>query len=824
MNVASNSLLGLQSITGGELKGPNLSHLFQFLSYDSRHITDPANTLFVALKGERLNGSQFVAEAYEKGVRLFLVQNPFQDYQDFLEASFLLVPDSLIALQAWAAAHRRDFSIPVIGVIGSNGKTIVKEWLAELLESKYQVVKSPRSYNSQLGVSLSCLLIDEEDTLGIFEAGISKIGEMNHLEQMIQPNIGIFTYLGTAHSSGFESQEQKLLEKLQLFKGCDKIIYCRDQELVHQWMTKLFGAKAIGFSTNSAGSYHFSLQIQKHKTLILFSQSGESFTIETTFRDEASLNNVCTCITLLCEMDALDTDTINALTNLKPIDMRLIVKEGLNECLIVDDSYNADETGLELALRFLEQQSQKMLHTVILSDLVESDKDKKALYQRIASSLDKHNISKVMTVGQESKLVGNYLNPKILYRHFPNTQEFLTHFQHSDFRKEAILVKGARKYEFELIVQALSKQTHRTILEVNLTALLDNFKTYASMLRPEVKIMAMVKASAYGAGSDEVAKLLQHHKVDYLCVAYPDEGLLLRNNGIHLPILVLNPDEQSFSLMVSHQLEAEVYSLEMLEKIIAFCQPGTESINIHLKLDTGMNRLGFKEEDLPSLIGQLGKMQGIIVKSMFSHLASSEDPLEDDYTKEQVRLFDLWSTQLEDALGYKVLKHVLNSSGISRFCQYQYDMVRLGIGLYGYDSYREMSMRLRPVHCFKARISQIKNLESGTTVGYGRRGIMKSDGRIATISVGYADGFLRGLGNGNYRVGIRNKLAPTIGNVCMDMAMVDVSDIPEASTGDEVILFGEYIPVTDMSEALGTIPYEVFTGISSRVKRVYYQE
>ncbi|HMG14114.1 MAG TPA: alanine racemase, partial [Saprospiraceae bacterium] len=512
------------------------------------------------------------------------------------------------------------------------------------------------------------------------------------------------------------------------------------------------------------------------------------------------------------------------LKQITPLGMRLQIKEGVNDCMIVDDTYNADFDSLSIALQFLNQQGQKPVKTIILSDMLQSGAKPNELYKRIARLLATFQLNKVISIGEDSALLKSYLPDEVLYRHFKTTKSFLQHYHSSDFQHEAILVKGARQFAFESIVQALSKRSHRTILEVNLTALLHNLNVYSGFLKPGVKMMVMVKASAYGAGSDEVAKLLQYQNVDYLCVAYPDEGVDLRKAGIKLPIMVLNPDENSINSMITNKLEPEVYSLSILKAIINQVPPGSNVIGVHIKLDTGMNRLGFTETDKAELIQLIQSNRQINIKSIFTHLSASENPIHDVFTHKQGTRFKKYTDDILGVLDYKPLLHVLNSSGISRFKEYQLDMVRLGIGLYGYDASDDVNQQLKTVHTLKALISQIKQVSAKETVGYGRKGKLTENKRIATISIGYADGFQRKLGNGNYTVLIKGKEAQTIGNVCMDMTMVDINHIPEVNEGDEVIIFGELLPVKTMAEKLETIPYEVFTGISSRVKRVYFQE
>ena len=794
------------------------------LSIDSRHISFQDQTLFIALKGLRKNGHEFIEDLKIAGVRNFMISdekyaiNP-ENY------NYVIVPDTLEAFQKLAAFHRSRFTYPVIGITGSNGKTIVKEWLAHILNEHYKLVRSPKSFNSQIGVPLSVWQMTEDHDLAIFEAGISQPGEMENLERIIAPTLGIFTYLGEAHDAGFESQIHKLNEKLILFRNCDVLIYCADQAEVDQLIRSKIKSRLRSWSFTGKADINFEQTHSFNNTVSLVASFPDvRFTVDIPFQDQASLTNICHVIVAARELEMQVSEIQEMVIRLSPVVMRLEIKEGINTCLLIDDTYNADFDSLNIALQFLQQQSQKSTHTVILSDLLQSGFSDAELYAKVALLLNKYAIHKIVTIGTGSGAIGPLLSPEIAYRHFSNTKSFLQHYHSSDFSNEAILIKGARVFQFEKIVRAMSRRSHRTVLEVNLSALIHNLNTYAAQLKPGVKIMAMVKASAYGAGSDEIAKLLQYHNVDYLCVAYTDEGIDLRKAGITLPIMVLNPDEYTLELAHKNQLEPEIYSTNILKALISQLPDGHESIGIHLKLDTGMNRLGFTEKNLDELIFLLSQHKEIVIKSIFTHLAASEDPAHDTFTYNQIEKFERMSSKISDGLHVKPLLHVLNSSGISRFKNHQMDMVRLGIGLYGFDANPAMSQKLKNIHTFKASISQIKEVKKDETVGYGRRGVMTRDSVIATISVGYADGFPRILGNGNYQVLINHQKAPTVGNVCMDMTMIDITDIEGVKEGDEVILFGEQLPATEFAKKMGTIPYEVFTGISPRVKRIYFQD
>ena len=580
----------------------------------------------------------------------------------------------------------------------------------------------------------------------------------------------------------------------------------------------------VSWSFTEKATINFNQKIKDNNITLEANFPDTSFSFEIPFHDKASIMNLCHAIVMAKELEIPINQLKEKILKLSPVVMRLEIKEGINNCLLIDDTYNADFDSLNIALQFLQQQSQKSIHTLILSDLLQTGFPDKELYAKVANLLNRYPLQKVITIGDGSQAIGPILSAKTAYRHFKSTKSFLQHFHSSDFYSEAILVKGARSFQFEKIVHALSRQSHRTVLEVNLSSLLHNLNAYAALLKPGVKIMAMVKASAYGAGSDEIAKLLQYHKVDYLCVAYTDEGVDLRQSGITLPIMVLNPDESTIELAFNNNLEPEIYSLNLLRSLVSQMPQGLDKMGVHLKLDTGMNRLGFSEQNIDELLFLFSQNPQIIIKSIFTHLASSEDIAQDTFTRLQVERFERMATRITESLSIRPLLHILNSSGIGRFKEYQMDMVRLGIGLYGYDANPEMAKSLKNVHTFKATISQIKNVKKGETVGYGRRGLINQDSVIATISAGYADGFPRALGNGNYEILVHNQLAPTVGNVCMDMTMVDVTNIDGIKEGDEVILFGDQLPVTEFAKKNGTIPYEVFTGISPRVKRIYFQD
>lgn len=845
-----------------EIHKANIEHVL----LDSRQIIFPNSSLFVALPGRQFDGHAFLTKTYQSGVRNFLVSQKVA-WKNFPNANFIFVENTLPAFQHLAAHHRKLFSLPVIGITGSNGKTIVKEWLFQLLHPDFHIVRSPKSYNSQTGVPLSVLQINTEHTLGIFEAGISQMGEMEKLAPIILPDIGIFTNLGEAHREGFSNKAEKLREKLRLFEKAKTLIYCCDDDLVDQIIEdwKAENRNPINLikwsAQNKPANFQITKTIRSNTNAIIDIQSGPSsstihhspFTIS--FTDEASIENAIHCWVLMQNLGLDEMIISQRMAKLEQVAMRLELKEGNNGCMIVNDSYNSDLTSLRIALDFLAQQSKTPLRTLILSDLFQTGQTTEELYHAVAQLLLEKKIDRIIGIGEKIIILKKYLPKKIKKHFYKNTVEFLNKKSINDFKNESILIKGARQYEFEKIANRLAKKTHQTVLEINLSALLNNLRVYQSHLKQGTKIMVMVKAGAYGSGSNEVAKLLEFQHVDYLAVAYADEGVELRKVGIQLPILVLNPEEATFESLIRYHLEPEIYSCNLLEKYCRFIQqyylknktliPNSfhnKSLSnknkiifpIHLKIDSGMHRLGFEEKEIKELITILNalnknKKYTINIKSIFSHLAGSEAAIHDDFSKKQIAAFQKIYKQITHHLDYQPISHILNSGGIARFPEHQMGMVRLGIGLYGIDESGLLQDQLQTVNTLKASISQIKTLTKGQTIGYGRKGIAVKKTRIATLSIGYADGLLRRAGNGNYHVLINGQKAPLIGNVCMDMAMVDITHIKGVEEGDEAIIFGEdhqgnLLPVQELARSLDTIPYEIFTSISSRVKRVYVQE
>jgi Alr-MurF fusion protein len=795
----------------------------EHLLTDSRRLVISTATLFFALETPRRSGASFIGELYEMGVRNFVVKHPF-DSAAYATANFIYVDDPLKGLQTLASHHRLQFSYPVIGITGSNGKTVVKEWLHQLLHADLSIVRSPKSFNSQVGVPLSVWNMNEHHQLAIFEAGISQKHEMQKLQQVIHPTIGILTNIGEAHNTSFANKEEKLREKLLLFSEASLIIYHEDDPLVATTMASSFAKENLftwGFAAKDLKIS--SIQKSASSTTIYAEYQGRQRKISIPFTDNASIENATTCWCVLLYFK-VDDELINKrMQLLQPVEMRLQLKHGINNCSIINDSYSNDLSSLNIALEFLQQQAGKQSSTVILSDFGDTS-NAATQYAKVAAALLHHRINKFIGIGTE--LYGY----QSLFQAVPNTLFFKTvaafrqQVSFSKFRDELILLKGARVFEFEQIGALFEQQVHQTVMEVNLAAMVHNLKAYHQYLQPTTKVMAMVKAFSYGSGSAEVASVLQFHKVDYLAVAYADEGVELRKAGIHMPIMVMNPDELTFPSLLEHNLEPEIYSISLLHAFSAYAETeGIDQCGIHLKLDTGMHRLGFEATDVPALISFITQHKRLVVKSVFTHLVASEDPMHDHFTLQQSDKFNEWTEAIEKGIGYTFIRHASNSAAIFRHPSLQYDMVRLGIGLYGVDSTAENILPLEPVATLRTTISQIRKVPVGETVGYNRRGVLTHDSLIATIRIGYADGFRRSLGNGVGRVCINGSLAPVVGNVCMDMTMIDVTNIAGVQEGDSVEIFGSALPVQQLAAWSQTIPYEIMTGISHRVKRVYYE-
>lgn len=808
--------------TSSKLYDPN-TEIIQLLT-DSRRLIFPETTLFFALVTQQRDGHIFINELYERGLKNFVVQKQFST-SSFEDANFIFADDTLIALQQIAAHHRSQFSYPVIAITGSNGKTIVKEWLYQLLSPDYNIVRSPRSYNSQIGVPLSVWQMTEENNLAIIEAGISKPGEMQHLQQIIQPTIGVFTNIGNAHDENFSSTQQKITEKSLLFKNCETVITNGDDELFTSTLQQQTPANLFTWGVNLNNKIIVLQSIKNNSsTNIQIKYKDQPSEITIPFTDEASIQNACTCICVLLFFK-IDVAIIKErISSLQPIDMRLQLTPAINNCALINDSYSFDIASFSVALDFMQQQNQFTKKTVILSDVPGANSQ--GVYAEIIFMLKAKSVEKAIVIGEQWNSYYPFLQDAVKQvQHYITTELFLLQGSTSQFRDELILLKGARKFSFENIAALLQQKVHQTIMEINLTAMVHNLNEYRRILNPGVKIMAMVKASGYGSGSTEIANLLQFHKADYLAVAYADEGVELRKTNIRLPIMIMNIDEDAFESVIQYNLEPEIYSLSILKSFDAFLdKQALQQFPAHIKIDTGMHRLGFDLSEVDELINFLKVNNRMAIKSVFSHLASGEDSGDDAFTTSQAEKLSIACSKIKQELGYSFIKHISNSAATIRKPELQFDMVRLGIGLYGIDSSHSHALNLKPVASLKTTVAQIKKLRAGDTVGYNRKGKINTDSTIATLRIGYADGLRRCLSNGNGKIFIKGKYAKVIGSIAMDMTMVDITNINNIDEGDEVEIFGPNIPVEEVAASCNTIPYEILTGISQRVKRIYIEE
>lgn len=824
------SISEICKIIGGELiASPNPDEFISDILIDSRKLVTANNCIFFALTSKTNDGHKYIEGLYNLGIRNFIISKIPSNPDELKQGNFILVKNTLTALQLLAKSHRNKFNFPVIGITGSNGKTIVKEWLHQLLSSEKKVVRSPKSFNSQIGVPLSVLQINEDHNLGIFEAGISEPDEMDKLAPIINPSIGIFTNIGSAHGENFININQKVSEKLKLFTKVKTLIYCSDyleirERIIKSEIYKNFEIFSWGKNSNADFSIKEIIKNPKD-TNITANYKSEIVEINIPFIDEASIENAIHCWLCLIHLGYDQNFINNGMKSLAPVAMRLELKEGINNCTIINDSYNSDINSLNIAIDFLIQQNQHRKKTLILSDILQSDKNDFDLYTEVASLMKDKGISKIIGIGTAISKHANKFD--IEKEFYDNTADFLKYFAITSLNNETILLKGARKFEFENINTILQQKAHETVLEINLNSIIHNLNYYRSILKPSTKIMAMVKAFSYGSGSYEIANVLQFHNIDYLAVAYTDEGVELRKAGISLPIMVMNPDEQSFDAMITHNLEPEIYSFKVLDLLQNAIRrniiQANKSIGIHLKFDTGMHRLGFEKQDLDEIIQKLKANKQILLKSVFSHLSASEEAIHDGFTKNQIELFAEISKTIKDEFQHEILMHILNSAGITRFKDSHFDMVRLGISLYGIATDKSQQDFLENVSTLKSTISQIKQIDYNETIGYNRSWVAKRRTTIATIPIGYADGLNRKLGNGNGTLSINGRTVPIIGSICMDMCMADITDIP-AEEGDDVIIFGREYPISKLADAIGTIPYEVLTSVSRRVKRVYYYE
>ena len=792
---------------------------------DSRSLCFAEDTLFFALKTKRNDGHKYIPDLYERGVRNFVVSDLPQNLDDYVDTNFLQLPNPLKGLQRLAEKYRSQFEVPVVGITGSNGKTIVKEWLYQLLSPEKIITRSPRSYNSQIGVPLSVWLLNETTELGIFEAGISEMGEMEALQSIIRPTIGILTNIGGAHQENFYSVPDKCMEKLTLFKECDVVVYDGDNELISACVSKsLFGAREIAWSRkdNERPLYIASIEKGDSSTTVRYRYLGMPNEYTIPFIDDASIENSLHCLAVCLYMMLPAEKITERMAHLEPIAMRLEVKEGKNGCVLINDSYNSDLASLDIALDFMSRRSEDKgrKRTLILSDLLETGQTPKLLYRQVADLVQNRGIDKIIGVGEEIRSAASRFDMEKYF--FRTTEELLASDLIGQLRNEVVLVKGSRSFHFDDISDRLELKVHETILEINLNALVNNLNHYRSYLKPDTKMVCMVKASAYGAGSYEIAKTLQDHRVDYLAVAVADEGSDLRKAGITSSIIIMNPELTAFKTMFDYKLEPEVYSFHLLNELIKAAEKeGVTNFPIHIKLDTGMHRLGFAPQDIPELIARLKRQTSVIPRSVFSHLVGSDSAQFDAFTRRQIETFENVSEELQEAFPHKILRHICNTAGIERYPGAQFDMVRLGLGLYGVNPFT--NRMLHNVSTLKTTILQVREVPQEDSVGYSRKGRLNRDSRIAAIPIGYADGLNRRLGNGRAYCLVNGQKAPYVGNICMDVCMIDVTDI-DCREGDKVIIFGDELPVTVLADALDTIPYEILTSVSNRVKRIYYQD
>ncbi|MDE7411040.1 MAG: bifunctional UDP-N-acetylmuramoyl-tripeptide:D-alanyl-D-alanine ligase/alanine racemase [Paramuribaculum sp.] len=809
------------------LPSNNIAKEINVLLTDSRSLSFPEKTLFFALKTNTNDGHRYIRDLYEKGVRCFCVTHIPENMHGITDAIFFIVDNTLDALQSIAAYHRRRFNVPVIGITGSRGKTTIKEWLNTLLNDDYNITRSPRSYNSQTGVPLSVWKLHEETTLGIFEAGISQKGEMKALAEIIAPEIGIFTTLNSEHSDGFSSIAEKCHEKAMLLKDSKCVIYCGDNHIIRDVITTTRPAREdLWWSTinQNAPLYINIAETDSNSSTLKYRFNSQENTLCIPFTKSADIENICHCLATLLYFGISNDIIAERIKRLKPVETRLNVIEGKNDCMIIHDSFTSDIDSLSPALDFMTRRlTPHHSTTVIISDLDHHSLPENEAYDRLSQLLKSKRISRMIGIGPVIKKYAAILPANAEY--YTDTATFLSSASDKDFISSLILIKGSPEFQFYRIADMLEARQHETVLEVNLDSIVHNFNLFRAKVKQTTGIICMVKASGYGAGSYELAKTLQSQGAAYLAVAVLDEGVDLRRAGITMPIMVLNPKVVNYHQLFTHKLEPEIFSFDILNEIISEGKRhGIKNYPVHIKLDTGMHRLGFLEKDIPQVLETLRNQDVIKAESVFSHLAVADAPQMDDYTMEQFAIFDRCSTMLQNGLPYYVKRHILNSTGISRFPQYQYDMVRLGICLYGIPTMNDGSQAgLRQVSSLSTAIISIKDWCSGTTIGYNRNGVCHRDSRIATIPIGYADGINRHLGNGHMLVMVNGHRCPTIGNVCMDACMIDVTDV-ECAVGDRVEIFGENIPVTEIAETLDTIPYEILTSVSSRVKRTYYRE
>ncbi len=816
------SLEKIAALVGAHCYGHREAEV-DWLLTDSRSLAFPETSLFFALRTKLGDGHRYIPDLYRRGVRSFVVDALPEAYETrFAEATFLLVLSPLKALQRLAERHREEYTLPVVGVTGSNGKTVVKEWLYQLLSPSTNVARSPRSYNSQVGVPLSVWLLTPQSRIAVFEAGISEPGEMAALRAIIQPTVGVMTNIGQAHQENFASLEQKCMEKLSLFKDCETLVYDGDDELVAQCVERTFAGECLMWSRRDKTCPLVIGRVEKSEstTTIHYIYKGVESSTAIPFVDEASLQNSLHCLGVCLHFGLQPEEIARRMAHLEPVAMRLEVKQGVRNLTLINDSYNSDVNSLDIALDFMQRREKSDGYTLVLSDILQSGLAPAELYAKVAGMVNRRGVKRIIGVGREMAAAAALFE---MEKHFFESGEDLLRSGLLDtLHDENILLKGSRSHNFELLTEHLALKVHETTLEVNLEAIAENLNFYRSFLRPGTKTVCMVKASAYGAGSVEIAKTLQDRGVDYLAVAVADEGVQLRKAGITANVIIMNPEMSSFNTLFEYGLEPEVYSFGLLEALIRAAEKeGVTNFPVHVKLDTGMHRLGFDPRtDLPVLTDRLLHQSALIPRSVFSHFVGSDSAEFDAFSRQQFELFDEASRRLQTAFPHKILRHICNSAGIERFPERHMDMVRLGLGLYGIDPVD--NRRLHNVTTLKTTILQIRNVPAGDSVGYSRRTVLERPSRIAAIPIGYADGLNRRLGNRRGFCLVNGQPAEYVGNICMDVCMIDVTEI-SCREGDAVEIFGDNLPVTALSDRLETIPYEVLTSVSDRVKRVYFQ-
>ncbi|MCR5037597.1 MAG: bifunctional UDP-N-acetylmuramoyl-tripeptide:D-alanyl-D-alanine ligase/alanine racemase [Bacteroidales bacterium] len=830
----------IASIIGGEVIGNQSDTIIvEDILFDSRLLIDAENTLFFALNSGRNDGHKYIKDLYEKGVKAFVISRKNIE-KLYPNAVFVVVDDTFVALQTLAAYHRTQFDIPVVGITGSNGKTVVKEWLYQILSPSMSVCRSPKSYNSQIGVPLSVWQMNHTHDIAIFEAGISRPGEMEKLRDIIKPTIGVFTNIGAAHGKNFENVGQKIEEKLKLFAETNKLVYCSDNIEISSAITNA-QIPAFSWSKTDKNADLFVSEINiTDKTNIFAIYQNKKLNITIPFIDNASIENAinCWCVALL--LNVPNEQIAERMAHLEVVEMRMELKAGVRNCLIINDSYNNDRNALAIALDFMNAQHHDN-KVLILSDILQSEQKEEDLYKDIAQLIENKGVDTFIGIGPA---ISKYMDKAclvptgqdvssgkdkacIIQYFYKSTSDFLNNHPMKLFENQIVLLKGARSFEFERIMKVLQQKSHETVLEINLDNLIKNLNYYRGKLKKETKMMVMVKAFAYGSGNYEVSNALAFHHVDYLTVAYADEGVDLRNRGIKLPIMVMTPETNTFDTIILNDLEPDIYSFRCLSQledaINQLDRPLGKPVGIHIKVDTGMHRLGFLPEEIDTLIERVKANPSLRIMSVFSHFATSDMPEEDGFVKHQIEQFELMSSKIVAAFPYKIMRHLLNTAGITRFTEYQYDMVRLGIGVYGVAVVDEDRGKLHNVMSLKSTIKQIKEYGPGETIGYGRHGKITKPSRIAVIPIGYADGLRRQLGNGKACFWVNGKPAPIIGNICMDLTMIDVTGI-DCQEDDTAVLFDDNHPIEIIAEACDTIPYEIMTRISQRVKRIYTKE